>query len=59
VAGPAEILTVDDQADFGLPVRRQGRDRFAFRFARRGEEALAAWRMSPTSSSCCSTSTCR
>jgi adenylate cyclase len=52
MAGPAKILAVDDEADFELLIRqrfrRQIRDReFTFRFARHGEEALAALETEP------------
>ena len=45
--GPAKILAVDDEADFELLLRQRFRrqireQEFAFRFARHGEEALAA-----------------
>jgi adenylate cyclase len=50
--GPAKILAVDDEADFELLIRqcfrRQIRaDEFALRFARHGEEALAALAAEP------------
>ncbi len=49
---PAKILAVDDEADFEVLIRqrfrREIRDReFAFRFARHGEEALAALEAEP------------
>src|SRR5438270_10667056 len=47
MSGPAKILAVDDEADFELLIRQRFRrqiraEEFAFRFARHGEEALAA-----------------
>jgi adenylate cyclase len=47
VSGPAKILAVDDEPDFELLLRQRFRHQirageFAFRFARHGEEALAA-----------------
>ena len=47
MAGPAKILAVDDEPDFELLIRQRFRREiraaeFSFRFARHGEEALAA-----------------
>jgi adenylate cyclase len=52
MSGPAKILAVDDEPDFELLLKQRFRQRirkgdFAFRFARHGEEALAALAAEP------------
>src|SRR3984893_10863920 len=52
MTGPAKILAVDDEADFELLIRQRFRrptraGEFALRFARDGEEALAALAAEP------------
>jgi adenylate cyclase len=52
MTGPAKILAVDDEADFELLIRQRFRRQtrageFALRFARHGEEALAALAAEP------------
>jgi len=52
MANPAKILAVDDEADFELLLRQRFRrhirdQEFTFRFARHGEDALAALQAEP------------